>query len=141
VANAELLPYLLGERRVMCTHAALGQLHVEADGGSKVVERVEGSDSGPVWALKVEFITKGEYPCLGVELLGLLQGRLKGKAEHQHATRVALAYPPLQKQGLGALRRATHKEPSVLSISPLDEREEGRGMNTPRQVQPRSRGC
>jgi hypothetical protein len=46
VANAELLRHLLGGRRVVSIPAALGQLHVEANGGSEVAERVEGSDSG-----------------------------------------------------------------------------------------------
>jgi hypothetical protein len=34
VANAQLLCHLLGGHRVMTIHAALGQLHVEANGGS-----------------------------------------------------------------------------------------------------------
>jgi hypothetical protein len=34
VANAQLLCHLLGGHRVMSIHAALGQLHVEANGGS-----------------------------------------------------------------------------------------------------------
>jgi hypothetical protein len=99
VANAQLLCHLLSSHRVMSIHAALGQLHVEANGGSQVAEGAEGSGSVSGRALQVAVIGKGEGPCLGMELLGLLQGGLKGEAKHQHATRVALAYPALREEG------------------------------------------
>jgi hypothetical protein len=69
---------------------------VEANGGSKVAERVEGSSSVPGWALKVAVISMGEHSCLEVALLGLLRGYLKRKVEQPHATRVALAFPALR---------------------------------------------
>jgi hypothetical protein len=124
MANAQLLCHLLSSHRVMSIHAALGQLHVEANGSSQVAEGAEGSVSGR--ALQVAVIGKGEDPYLGMELLGLLQGGLKGEAKHQHATRVALAYPALREEGLGALGSTTHKEPRVLAVGPLDEGEEVR---------------
>jgi hypothetical protein len=72
VANAQLLCHVHGGHCVMSIHAALGQLHVEANGGSQVAEGVEGSGSVSGWALQVAVIGKGEDPCLGMELLGLL---------------------------------------------------------------------
>jgi hypothetical protein len=78
-------------------------------------------------ALQVAVISKGEDPGLGMELLGLLQGVLKGEAKHQHATRVALAYPALREEGLGALGSTTHKELRVLAVGSLDEGEEVKG--------------
>jgi hypothetical protein len=64
----------------MSIQAALGQLHVEANGGSQVAEGMEGTGSVSGWALQVAVIGKGEDPCLGMGLLGLLEGRLKGEA-------------------------------------------------------------
>jgi hypothetical protein len=107
MANAELLPHLSGGRRDLSIYAALEQLHVEANGGSEVAVRVQGSLPGR--ALQVAVIGNGEDHVWGLSFWVCF--RVVQRSKHQHATRVAvtLAYPALPEQGLETLESTTSK--------------------------------
>jgi hypothetical protein len=104
VATAQLLCHLLGGHRVMSIHTALGQLHVEANGGSQAAQGVEGSGSISGRALQVDVMGKGKDPYLGMELLAA--GSALGASERRGKTPAChTGCPSLPRSARGGARR------------------------------------